>query len=83
MPHMAYTARMLQRTETRVINYLTVAEMSERTGIATRTIRGMALKGEIEGAQRIGGQWLLPESEADNLPRRERGWQVKKGKEQK
>lgn len=43
------------------MKYITAAEAAEKWGISKRTVSRHCLSGKIEGARKIGRDWLLPE----------------------
>ena len=42
------------------MDYLTIRQTSEKWGICVRRIQTLCAEGRIEGAQRIGYQWIIP-----------------------
>ena len=48
------------------MEYLTVAEVTERTGISAATIRAMAREGVLK-AYESGGRWVIPAEAVDSL----------------
>ena len=41
--------------------YVTVKEIAERWEISTRRVRVMCSEGRIDGAEKVGRDWLIPE----------------------
>ena len=44
------------------MDYMTIAEASEKWGVTSRAIRYHITAGRIEGAEQKGGVWLIPSS---------------------
>lgn len=42
--------------------YVSAAEAAEASGRCARTIRRMCERGEIDGAECVGGTWIVPRS---------------------
>ena len=40
---------------------ITVNEAAEKLGLAPLTVRKLCRKGQIPGAQKLGGNWVLPD----------------------
>lgn len=58
--------------------YKKIAEMSEKWGISERRINTLCLEGRIEGAEKFGNVWAIPEDA--EKPKDDR---IKSGKYQK
>lgn len=42
------------------MEYLSIREISEKWGICARRVQTLCAEGRIEGAQRVGHQWIIP-----------------------
>lgn len=42
------------------MEYLSIREISEKWGICARRVQTLCTEGRIEGAQRVGHQWIIP-----------------------
>lgn len=42
------------------MDYLTIRQTAEKWGICVRRVQTLCTEGRIEGAQRIGYQWIIP-----------------------
>ena len=46
---------------------LTPAEAAERLRVTPQTVTGMARRGDLPGAAKVGAQWRIPESAISGL----------------
>jgi hypothetical protein len=42
--------------------YLTVSQTAEKWDVTVRQVQVLCKQGRIEGAERMGGMWIIPES---------------------
>lgn len=42
------------------MDYMTIKQTAEKWGICTRRIQTLCTEGRIEGAERLGYQWVIP-----------------------
>lgn len=42
------------------MEYLSIREISEKWGICARRVQTLCTEGRVEGAQRVGHQWIIP-----------------------
>ncbi len=62
------------------MKYLTIKETSLRWGISARTVNALCTQGRVEGAQKFGTSWAIPENaEKPGDPRRDRKKQADGG----
>lgn len=47
-------------------SYISIKELSEHLGKTTRQIRNLCTAGKIEGAEKIGKQWIIPKGYLDS-----------------
>jgi hypothetical protein len=56
--------RLLQKTKDfkkRInMDFMTIKQASEKWGICIRRVQTLCTEGRIEGAERLGHQWLIP-----------------------
>ena len=43
-----------------IMDYLSIKQTAEKWGICVRRVQTLCAEGRIEGAQRIGYQWIIP-----------------------
>lgn len=43
------------------MRYLTISQTAEKWGISPRRIRILCTEGRVEGAQKVGSYWLVPD----------------------
>ena len=52
------------------MEYVSIKQISEKWGICARRVQTLCTEGRIEGAQRVGHQWIIPADELiDNAER--------------
>lgn len=66
------------------IEYITVKEYAVIYGVAERTVRQRASQGQIPGAKKLGGVWIIPRDTPYPKDKRiksgkYRGWREKHG----
>ena len=42
------------------MEYVSIKQISEKWGICARRVQTLCTEGRIEGAQRVGHQWIIP-----------------------
>lgn len=60
--------------------YMTIAETAEKWGIGERRINTLCLEGRIEGAEKFGTTWAIPENAEKPADKREKTGKYKKCK---
>ena len=46
----------------RMLGYVTAKEIAEKWELSTRRVRILCSEGRIEGAEKVGRDWLIPEN---------------------
>lgn len=56
------------------MEYVSIKQISEKWGICARRVQTLCTEGRIEGAQRVGHQWIIPaDAPKPNLLQQRRG----------
>ena len=42
------------------MDFMTIKQASEKWGICTRRVQTLCTEGRIDGAERLGHQWVIP-----------------------
>ena len=48
-----------------MLNYVGTAEAGKITGLVPAYIKELCRKGKIPGAQKVGGQWMIPREQIE------------------